>query len=66
MGENIVVGKRIPIGAIVGGLVGFAISVWNSRHPDAAISATDAVGLSTAAIGITQLVVVNFFGVTTK
>lgn len=62
--QGIVIGKRIPIGAIVGGLMGFGFSMWNATHPDAQISAGDAAGLTTATIGVVQLLVVNLFGVT--
>ena len=64
--NKIIVGKRIPVGAIIGGLMGFGFSMWNARNPESQVSAADAVGLTTAAIGVAQMLVVNYFGVTTE
>lgn len=62
--DQIVVGKRIPIGAIVGGIMSAAFFFWNAANPETPISAEAATGLTTAAIGIVQLITVNALGVT--
>jgi hypothetical protein len=62
--NSIVIGKRIPIGAAVGGLTGFLAHVWNLQNPDAQISVGAATGLSTALTATIQVAVVNVWGVT--
>jgi len=62
--NNITIGKRIPIGAAVGGLVTFAGEIWNVTHPDAMLSVAAVGGLSMALVAITQIIVVNRYGVT--
>ena len=61
--NQIVIGKRIPIGQVVGGIVGFGVWLWNTTHA-VQIPAEQAIALSTIAIGVTQIIVVNYFGVT--
>jgi len=60
----LVIGKRVPAGAAVGGLVTFLVHMWNLTHPEMEISAMAAVGLSTALVAMVQIVVVNVWGVT--
>lgn len=60
----VIIGKRIPIGAVVGGLVSFGVWMWNAKNPETQIPAEQAVGLSTIAVGIAQILVVNRLGVT--
>lgn len=62
--NKLIIGKRIPIGAGVGGLVGFAVWLWNAKNPDIQIPAEVAVGVGTALTMIVQIIVVNLFGVT--
>ena len=62
--NEIVVGKRIPIGAAVGGLVTFGGEIYNMLNPDAPLSVAAVGGLSTALVAMTQIAVVNIFGVT--
>lgn len=62
--DQIVVGKRIPIGSIVGGLMAGAFFFWNAKNPETPISAEAATGITTAVIGVVQLVTVNLLGVT--
>jgi len=61
---SITVGKRIPIGAAIGGLCTFAFSVWNRLNPELAFDVAEVGGISTALVALTQILVVNFFGVT--
>lgn len=62
--NNIVIGKRIPIGMAVGGLVTFAGEMWNIANPDAQLSVAAVGGLSTALVAAVQVYVVNAHGVT--
>lgn len=64
MGNNIVIGKRIPIGAAVGGCIAFCGEIFNTLYPDIAISASALTGLSTALVALTQIIVVNKYGIT--
>ena len=63
--NQIVIGKRIPIGAAVGGLVAVAAWAWNSTTPDSALPAHIVQGITTAVVCAVQLAVVNVAGVTT-
>lgn len=56
-GPSLVIGKRIPVGQVVGG-IGAALAF---AFPD---NAPLIAALTVPAIGITQMIVVNFFGVT--
>jgi hypothetical protein len=60
----IVIGKRIPVGAAVGGLVTFSVHMWNLTHPDVQISVAAAGGLSMALVALVQVIVVNVWGIT--
>jgi len=66
MVNNIIVGKRIPVGAAVGGLCTFLFSIWNMVNPEYAFSVAQVGAFSTALIAVVQMVVVNLSGVTTK
>ena len=61
---NIVVGRRIPIGAAIGGAITFGAEIWNTLNPEAQLSVAAVGGLSTALVAVAQLVVVNRYGVT--
>ena len=62
---NIVIGKRIPIGAAVNGLVLFGAEIYNmDQPPELQISLAIAGGLAVTLTAIVQLIVVNYFGVT--
>ena len=62
--EGIIVGRRIPIGAALGGLITFGAYVWNLTNPDAQISVLAVGGLSTTLTAFVQVLVVNYLGVT--
>ena len=64
--NNLVIGKRIPIGGIVGGICSAGFWAYNAANPENPIPAEVAGGLTTAVIGMVQLFVVNAFGVTTE
>jgi uncharacterized MnhB-related membrane protein len=61
---NIIIGKRIPIGAAVNGAIIFLAHLYNLHNPDQALSVAAVGGLSTAVVAATQVLVVNVFGVT--
>ena len=63
MSNSIVIGKRIPIGAAVSGLVTFGGEVYNMLNPDTPLSVAAVGGLSTALVVATQIAVVNIWGV---
>ena len=61
--NNIVVGKRVPIGAAVNGIVIFGAHVWNLTHELQLDLGT--VGLLAISLtAIAQILVVNLLGVT--
>ena len=62
--DSLVIGKRIPVGAAVGGIVTFAGEVYNMLNPEAPLSVAAVGGLSTALVAVAQVLVVNTFGVT--
>ena len=64
--DNIVIGKRIPIGAAVSGLITFGAHVWNITNPDAQLSVAAVGGLATTLTALVQVYVVNVYGVTSK
>ena len=64
--NDVVIGKRVPIGAAVGGLVTFCGELWNLTHPDAVLSVAAVGGLSVALVALTQVIVANTLGVTKK
>jgi len=62
--NNIVIGKRIPIGAATTGLIMFLGELWNTANPDAALAMSAWGGLAASLTAIVQIIVVNVFGVT--
>ena len=62
--NNITIGKRIPIGAAVGGLCTFSFTIWNMLYPDLQFSVSAVGGISAALTAIVQVLVVNTLGVT--
>lgn len=62
--NNIVVGKRVTYGMIVGGAVSFAVWLWNAKHPEFQVPAEQAVGITTVITGIGQVFIANKFGIT--
>ena len=64
MTNSLVIGKRIPIGAAVGGLVAFGGEIYNMANPDSPLSVAAVVGLSTFLVAAVQVAVVNIWGVT--
>ena len=62
--DTVVIGKRIPVGAAVGGLVTFSGEIWNTLYPEAALSVSAVGGLSVALVALAQIVVVSRYGVT--
>ena len=63
--NNIIIGKRITYGSIVGAGVSFGVWLWNLKNPDAQIPAEQAVAITTILTGVGQVFIVNKFGVTT-
>ena len=66
MDNPIIIGKRIPIGAAISGLITFGAHVWNLTHPDAQLSVAAVGGLAITLTALAQVLVVNYFGVTTN
>ena len=67
MNNGIIVGKRIPIGAAINGLISFSAYVWNVAHFDQPELQLDilAVGaISVTLTAVVQVIVVNALGVT--
>ena len=62
--DNIIVGRRIPIGGAVNGLVIFSAEVWNITHPETIISLAVVGGLAITLTMLAQVIVVNCLGVT--
>ena len=63
--SGIIVGKRVPIGAAVNGTVLFGAEIYNVTHPELQISMAIAAGLAVTLTALIQILVVNYFGVTT-
>ncbi len=62
-----IIGKRIPIGAAVNGFVIFAVEIYNmGQPPSLEISLAIAGGLAVTLTALVQLLVVNYFGVTSE
>lgn len=64
--DNIVVGKRVTFGAIVGGVVSFGVWLWNATHPELEVPAAQAVALTTVITGLGQVLIANRYGITTQ
>ena len=62
--NSIVIGKRIPLGMVVGGVITILVHLWNLTHPEAIVTTEIAMAANTVAVGIAQIFVVNKFGVT--
>ena len=62
--NQIVVGKRIPIGAAVSGLVTFGFSIWNMTHPEMQFSMGEVAAFAIPLTFLIQVIVVNCLGVT--
>jgi hypothetical protein len=62
--SNIVVGKRIPIGAAVAGAITFGFAIWNKTHPEMQFSVAEVGAFSTVVVASVQIFVVNYFGAT--
>ena len=62
--NNLVIGKRIPVGAAVTGLTTFGAAIWNITHPEMQFSVGEVGGLSITLSAIAQVFVVNYFGIT--
>ena len=63
--NEIIIGKRVPIGAAVNGTVLFGAEIYNVTHPELQISMAIAAGLAVTLTAVIQILVVNYFGVTT-
>ena len=61
--NGIIVGKRIPIGGAVNGVVIFGAHVWNLTHPLTQLDLGVIGGLAVSLTVLTQVVVVNTLGV---
>lgn len=66
MGNGIIIGKRITVGAIIGGVVSTLAWFYNVNHPGEEIPAHVVAQIQTVLVGLSQLLVVNKFGVTTQ
>jgi len=62
--NQIIVGKRIPIGGAVNGCVLFGAHVWNLTHPDTLLDLGIIGGLAVSLTMVVQVIVVNCLGVT--
>ena len=58
-----VFGKRMPVGAAVGGCVTFCGEIFNMLYPDLALSVSAVGGLSVALVAAAQIFVVNRYGI---
>ena len=59
----IIVGKRVSIGALIGGVVSFGVWMWNATQ-EFQVPAEQAVALTTIFTALAQVIVVNRDGVT--
>ncbi len=62
--HDIIVGRRIPIGGCVNGLIIFGAHVWNLTHPLTQLDLGVVGGLAVSLTMLAQMLVVNFLGVT--
>ena len=62
--DNIIVGKRIPIGGAVNGIILFGAHVWNLTHPLTQLDLGIVGGLAVSLTMLAQMLVVNTLGVT--
>jgi hypothetical protein len=65
--NNIVIGKRIPVGAAINGLINFSAYMWNVAHfgqPEMQLDILAVGTISVTLTAIAQILIVNFCGVT--
>jgi hypothetical protein len=62
--DSIVIGTRIPVGQIVGGFVTLSCVIYDFTHPGNPLPATVAAMASQVLIGLVQIIVVNWVGIT--
>lgn len=62
--NSIVIGKRIPIGAAVGGIITLLSFLWDTTHPGNELPGHVVMAISTAAVAVVQVFVVNKYGAT--
>ena len=62
--NDVVVGKRVTFGMIVGGVVSTGCWLWGVTHPENPVPAEIAIGITTALTGIGQVFIANKFGIT--
>lgn len=63
--SNIVVGKRVPVGAVVGAAVTAFFAWWNTAHPESTFSPVEIGSYQTLAVFAVQIFIANKLGVTT-
>jgi hypothetical protein len=59
----IIVGKRVTLGALVGGVVSFGVWLWNATQ-EFQVPAEQAVALTTIFTAVSQVIVANRYGIT--
>ena len=64
--NNIVIGKRIPIGGAITGLINFSAYMWNVTNPAVPIDILAVGVISIPLTALVQVIVANKYGVTTK
>jgi hypothetical protein len=64
-GPPIIIGKRVTVGGIIGGMVAVLTWVWNITYPDNQISAPIALSVTASITGLVQVWLVQRYGITT-
>jgi hypothetical protein len=65
--NGIIIGKRVPVGAAISGLINFSAYVWNITHgPEAQLDILAVGVVSVPLTALAQVIVVNLYGVTQK
>jgi hypothetical protein len=64
--NGIIIGKRVPVGAAINGLINFSAYVWNVVHPEAQLDILAVATVSVPLTAVAQILVVNYCGVTQK
>ena len=62
--ENIVIGKRIPVGAAISGAINFSAYIWNVTNPDIQLDILAVGVVSIPLTALAQIVVANKYGIT--
>ena len=62
--NQIIIGKRVPVGAAVSSLVTFGFSIWNMTHPELQFSVGEVAAFAIPLTFLVQVLVVNCWGVT--